>query len=76
MAERYDDDEDEFITVKNADHMFTDRFIQHMELRHADSLGGLRYLNFPTDYVEECWRTFHDTLHRLHLTHLSHDHGQ
>jgi hypothetical protein len=76
MAEQYDDDEEEFITVKNADHMLPGRFIQHMELRHRDSLGGLRYLNFPTDYVEECWRTFHDTLHRLHLYNLNHDHGQ
>jgi hypothetical protein len=75
MAEQYNDDEEDFITVRNPDDMGTDNFIKHMEYRHKDSLGGLRYLNFPTDYVEECWRTFHDTLHRLHLYNLNHYHG-
>jgi hypothetical protein len=75
MAEQQYDEED-FITVRNADRMDTDTFIKHMEYRHADSLGGLRYLNFPTDYVEGCWRTFHEALHHFRLTRFNHDHGQ
>jgi len=57
--------------------MGPDIFAKHMNMRHYNSLGGLRGLRrFPSEYVEECWRTFHDTLHRLGLQHdLDHKHG-
>jgi hypothetical protein len=71
-------DQEQFITVRNADDMDPYNFRKHMELRHPDSLGGSpRLYPFPSEYVEECWRTFHDTLHRLELYgKINHDHGE
>jgi hypothetical protein len=68
----------DIITVRNADDMGPDTFRKHMDYRHRASLGGLIYLPpFPSDYVEECWRTFHDTLHRLGLQDdIDHNHGR
>jgi len=67
----------ETVTVINADDMAEDTFRKHMSIRHATSLGGFRGLPpFRSDYVEECWRTFHDTLHRLGLQlDMDHEHG-
>jgi hypothetical protein len=60
--------------VPNADDMDTDIFCMHMTHRHLDSLGGLGYLS-PTidEYVEECYRIFHDRLHKVRVG-LEHEH--
>ena len=66
------------ITVRNADAMDEATFRKHMTFRHRASLGGWQALPpFPTDYIEDCWRTFHDTLHRLGLHgEMDHSHGK
>jgi hypothetical protein len=70
--------EDELITVRNADRMDSETFRKHMTVRHNTSLGGADVPGpFPTDYIEDCWRAFHDTLHRLGLQwDMDHDHGR
>lgn len=70
--------EQEQVAVRNADDMDSYNFRKHMDFRHSNSLGGFRRLPpFPNAYVEECWRSFHDTLHRLHLYgYINHDHGE
>jgi hypothetical protein len=69
-------EQEEQLTVRNASDMDQYSFRKHMALRHSDS-GGYRHIPpFPSEYVEECWRTFHETLHRLHLYgEINHDHG-
>ena len=68
---------EEFITVRNADDMNYEIFRKHMNIRHPESLGGLIALPPSlSEYVEECWRTFHDTIHRLSTYYsMNHDHG-
>lgn len=53
------------VRVPSADDMDLDIFCLHMTARHADSLGGLSRLEPErlNEYVEECYRIFHDKLH-------------
>lgn len=60
--------------VRDADEMDSVAFAKHMTYRHLDSLGGLSYLSDSLDeYVEECYRIFHDRLHRIRID-LEHEH--
>jgi hypothetical protein len=60
--------------VANADEMDKSAFAKHMTYRHIDSLGGLNYLSENLDdYVEECYRIFHDRLHETRID-LEHEH--
>lgn len=62
--------------VSNADNMDTFDFVRHMNLRHGDSLGGLTHLSDKLgDYVEECYRIFHDRLHKVRID-LEHEHAE
>jgi hypothetical protein len=67
----------EIVIVPSADDMSSDIFVKHMNKRHQESLGGMselvqRHLN---KYVEECYRIFHDRLHKVHVrTVLDHEH--
>ena len=65
------------LIVVNADSMEYPIFRKHMSLRHPDSIGGIESLPDALDeYVEECWRAFHDTVHRLSLYGaMGHEHG-
>jgi len=66
------------IVVRNADDMDEWNFRKHMSVRHSESLAGQYTLPpFASDYVEECYRTFHDTIHRLSLYgEVDHEHGK
>lgn len=60
--------------VQDADNMDTSGFVRHMNYRHKDSLGGLIFLSDNLgDYVEECYRIFHDRLHVVRVD-LEHEH--
>jgi hypothetical protein len=63
--------------VRNADRMDKETFCLHMTHRHSDSLGGLAVLlpDHMTDYVEECWRRFHERLHAVRID-LDHYHAR
>lgn len=62
--------------VRNCDYMNVAEFAKHMTYRHLDSLGGLTYLSENLDeYVEECYRIFHDRLHAIRLN-LEHEHAR
>lgn len=51
-------------------------FAKHMTFRHLDSLGGLRYLSEDVDdYVESCYRSFHERLHATRID-LKHEHDK
>jgi hypothetical protein len=66
------------VIVTPADRMSTEIFVRHMNLRHADSLGGMTGL--PEDItpaVEQLYRSFHARLHSLRLrSELRHEHGR
>jgi hypothetical protein len=51
-------------------------FLKHMNFRHADSLGyGDSIPGFGlTEYVEHCWRAFHNKIHELRLD-IRHEHS-
>jgi hypothetical protein len=70
--------EEDLITVRNADRMDSETFRKHMDVRHNDEPSKWRGMGpFPSDYVEDCWRAFHDTIHRLGLYgDMNHDHGK
>jgi len=70
-------EEPELITVQNADYMDAEMFRKHMAKRHPESLVGRGWRRpFATEYIEDCYRTFHDTIHRLSLYgDMDHDHG-
>ena len=57
----------EKVYVPAADDMDLETFCLHMTHRHADSLGGLAELDPERldNYLEECYRSFHDKLHEL-----------
>lgn len=60
--------------VRDADDMGCADFIRHMNYRHKDSLGGLSFLPYNIgDYVENCYRIFHDRLHSVRVD-LEHEH--
>jgi hypothetical protein len=60
--------------VASVDEMLTSIFALHMTHRHHDSLGGLNYLPDDLDeYVESCYRIFHDRLHETRVD-LDHEH--
>jgi hypothetical protein len=62
--------------VQDADNMSSKEFSLHMTHRHHDSLGGLKYLpDNLGDYVEECYRIFHDRLHATRVD-LEHEHAR
>jgi len=60
--------------VVNADRMDDETFLLHMNKRHRDSLGGLLRIWFINEYITECWRIFHDRLHRFRID-FEHEHG-
>ncbi len=62
--------------VPAADDMDDDTFVLHFNKRHRDSLGGLTALRlqFLTPYVMECYRIFHERLHRVRID-LNHKHA-
>jgi len=60
--------------VQAIEDMDTEIFALHMENRHADSLAGLLKLWFSSDYVEDCYRAFHNQLHRF-FYYEDHHHG-
>jgi hypothetical protein len=57
----------EVVRVPHPDDMDLITFIKHFGARHADSLpeGYALSPERMTPYVEECWRRFHERLHRL-----------
>lgn len=62
--------------VQDADNMDSEEFSLHMTHRHLESLGGLKYLpDNLGDYVEECYRIFHDRLHATRVD-LIHEHSR
>jgi hypothetical protein len=66
------------ILVVSIDDMDSAIFRYHMNHRHRDSLGfaGLLPKGFfadNTEYIERCYRAFHETLHRLGVD-LEHEH--
>jgi hypothetical protein len=71
--------DEEVIYVPHPDDMDRETFIKHVTARHADSMpdGFDLSADRMTDYVEDCWRRFHERLHRLRTpTHdrYEHDH--
>lgn len=62
--------EESAVRVPNADDFPDDIFIKHMNLRHADSIGGLHSLWLINGSVTDAWRAFHDRLHTAGI----HDH--
>jgi len=57
----------EIVRVPHPDDMDVETFLKHVKARHADSLpeGFDLTPEEMTEYVEECWRRFHERLHRL-----------
>ena len=57
----------EIARVPHPDDMDLELFIKHFAARHADSLPKDYRLSSAnmTPYVEDCWRRFHERLHRL-----------
>lgn len=56
--------------VQATNDMDTETFALHMEHRHPESLAGMIPLWFSSDYVEDCYRSFHRQLHRLRIKNL------
>lgn len=61
------------VTVPSTRLMTDDTFIKHMNLRHADSIGGLHSLWLINRSVTGAWRAFHNRLHNSGTVH-SHIH--
>lgn len=76
MAEQAIELEVPVIYVPNTDDMDLETFCSHMSARHADSLGGQKRLSplHMGEYVEKCWRAFHDKLHELYPNEYTHYH--
>jgi hypothetical protein len=72
------DTEEELAAVRNADSMNVDFFKKHMEARHGESILRFRYMDWTdTEYLEACWRAYHNAIHRLGLNGtLDHYHGR
>lgn len=64
------------VFVPSTDDMDLETFCSHMSARHAGSLGGQERLSslHMSEYVEGCWRAFHDKLHELYPVEYEHDH--
>lgn len=60
--------------VQNADDMNSDDFNMHMTVRHPDSLGDMTEIIHVSQYVEDCWRSFHDRLHGIRFD-FQHEHA-
>lgn len=63
------------VTVPAAADLSDENFIAHMNLRHADSIGGLHSLWLINGSVTDAWRAFHDRLHASGLRH-AHTHRE
>jgi hypothetical protein len=66
------------ILVISIDDMNAVAFRRHMNQRHGASLGFAGrlpkgFFEDNTDYIERCYRAFHETLHRLGVD-LEHEH--
>jgi hypothetical protein len=73
----YAEAEQEQVKVRNADAMSTDFFRKHMEARHGETILRFKYLDWgDSEYLEACWRAYHNSVHRLGLhDDLDHYHG-
>jgi hypothetical protein len=67
MTTVQDNEVAERLRLPNPDDMSIVHFFQHMMLRHGDSMpeGFVLRPDAVSAYVEECWRLFHERLHRL-----------
>ena len=68
------------LLVVSTDEMDSNDFRRHLNGRHLDSLGyagRLPILVFAGSdpYIEQCYRAFHNTLHRLRID-ISHEHQE
>lgn len=61
------------LVVTSADHMDAQTFLKHLRRRHPAVLAG-NIPAFSSEYVEECYRVYHDKVHELVLD-LEHEHG-
>jgi hypothetical protein len=59
--------DEEVVYVPHPDDMDRETFLKHVAARHSDSMpdGFDLSADRMTEYVEECWRRFHERLHRL-----------
>jgi hypothetical protein len=57
----------EVVRVPHPDDMGTDTFCKHLNARHAHSIPeGFTILPDELDeYTEDCWRLWHERMHRL-----------
>lgn len=71
------EDETELITVQHSRHMDAETFRKHMAARHLANLAGRFSIGpFHDPYVEQCWRAYHNSVHKFALHDgLDHDHG-
>ena len=58
--------------VQAADDMDADHLLLHLQHRHPESLVD-NVSFFVSDYVEECYRRFHEKLHEFR-TDINHQH--
>jgi hypothetical protein len=67
----------EIVLVQDADEMDTNRFLLHLQHRHPESRpAGTKPIEwFVSDYVEDCYRIFHDKLHELRVD-IHHEHEE
>lgn len=66
----------EVIRVPHPDDMDTETFCKHFSVRHPESLPeGFTLSPDMDEYVEECWRRFHERLHRLRLSSDPYEHA-
>lgn len=71
-------DSAEKLLVVSIDDMDSGTFRIHMNRRHGGSLGYAGklprfFFADNTEYIERCYRAFHNTLHRLSLD-IGHEH--
>lgn len=64
---------EELQAVVSADDMPADTFLKHLRHRHPKALRA-DIPGFASEYVEECYRTYHDQLHGLLLDGSTHEH--
>jgi hypothetical protein len=67
MTTVQDTEEARKLRLPNTEDMSTAHFCGHQNLRHKDNMpeGFVLSPDELTPYVEECWRLFHERLHRL-----------
>jgi hypothetical protein len=66
------------VMVPSVESMDDETLMKHLEFRHEHDLA-LRFLPDPDQEVRtlaapELWRTYHDTMHRLHPNKYQHAH--